>query len=197
MTLWQLCHSVWELEKVNHQFTQLLDSIKTQAPCQPTPQDSANNLQQPQLVLPPQHDCTPKLIIMLVPTPAPNPPASLIQRPAHQLNQIDCHPCPVPGQCHLSTTLHQKHTLWTPSDPSNYNDNNSQLGKTSCTAFCLNSDHQQLLHGDTPLAPTTTKPEDNPIQEKTTDQAHCCNLQGLPLPALVRPMSMHHAFHLP
>jgi len=96
-SLCQLHHSVWELEKVNHQFAQFLDSLKTQAPCQPTLQDLANNLQQPQPGPIPQRDYTLQLIILLVLPPAPNPLASPIQHPAHQLDQIDCHPRLVPG----------------------------------------------------------------------------------------------------
>jgi len=101
-SLRQLRHAVRELEKVNQQFAQLLDSLDTQAPCQLTLQDSANNLQPPQPCPALQRECPPQHILMQVTPPAPNPPASPLQHPANQLaSQIDPSQCTTPGTISL------------------------------------------------------------------------------------------------
>ncbi len=57
------------------------------------------------------------------------------------------------------------------------------------TASCPRSSHRHVLCWCTPLAPTSTSIENNPIQEKTPDQTHYCTMhlrQGIPLPAIVQ-----------
>jgi len=76
-SLCKLCHSVRELEKVNQQFAQLLESLDERDPCQPNPHLDIN-LQQPPLCPAPQLECTPQNVLPIVPPLAPNPPASPI-----------------------------------------------------------------------------------------------------------------------
>jgi len=73
-SLHQFHHSVWELEKVNQQFAQFLESLDKQTPCQPTPYLDTN-LQQPLLCLAPQLERTLQSVLSIEPLLAPNPQA--------------------------------------------------------------------------------------------------------------------------
>jgi len=148
-SLLQLQHSIWEMEKVNVQFFQLLELLNVQAPCQPILQHSATDPQQPQPCLAPQHDHTLQHILPQVLPPAPNPQASPLQPTAHyQITHgslpLVQHPAPTIIPCKFPWPPPTKQTTipnWEkPSIPPPAS--NPVTGK-----FCV---------GKNPLAPTVT-----------------------------------------
>ncbi len=126
-SLQQLCQAVRELEKVNYQFLQHLESLESQAPCLQLLHPANNTMQQQPWCQEPQHDCTLQYVLLQVLPPAPNRNTRPQQPPTQQqASQIDCSPCTdhgiVPCIPHLKPTTVP---CTFPQPPSNYKHNNS------------------------------------------------------------------------